>query len=340
MSIFFNVFIKSIAFFLSILTIIIIISLSVSFFADRNNNFTSLYGDESSSNIIAVIELNGLIIETRSELLNLTSPFIISPQSIKKNLEELKKISPRAIIFSINSPGGTVSASKKLYDIIKSYKKNNKNTKIFIHTDELLASGGYWVATAADGIYASYGSIIGSIGVKGPDWFFYDKPKTISTGIFGNTVETENGIKVFTNKAGKSKDIFNPFRKPTNNELRHLQNMVDEIYSDFIRIVSKERKIEINSIKEDIGALIFTSKDSKKLNLIDSELNLAELINNTIKDNNFLDHKVIKIINAKNSLLKEILTSTHNKKEKYFDYKCLSLRSSMTAILSYEATGC
>ena len=164
MSIFFNVFIKSIAFFLSIITIIIIISFSISLFSDSNKDFATLYGEDSSSNIIAIIELNGLIIETSSELSNLTTPFIISPQSTKENLEELKKISPKGIIFSINSPGGTVSASKKLYDIIKSYKKNNKNTKIFIHTDELLASGGYWVATAADGIYASYGSIIGSIG--------------------------------------------------------------------------------------------------------------------------------------------------------------------------------
>ena len=339
MSIFWNIYIKSIAIFLSILTIIIFIILLLSFFQDKNSEYTLIYGDENSSNIIAVYELNGLIVETSRELANFIDPFIISPFNTNKNLENLKEISPKVIIFSINSPGGTVSASKKIYEIIKNYKKDN-NIKILVHTNELLASGGYWVATAADEIYASYGSIIGSIGVKGPDWFFYDKPKTISTGIFGNTVETENGIKVFTNKAGKSKDIFNPFRKPTNNELRHLQNMVDEIYSDFIRIVSKERKIEINSIKEDIGALIFTSKDAKKLNLIDSELNLAELINNTIKDNNFLDHKVIKIINAKNSLLKEILTSTHNKKEKFFDYECLSLRSSMTAILSYEATGC
>ena len=190
MSIFFNVFIKSIAFFLSIITIIIIISLSVSLFSERNNDFITLDGEESSTNIIAVIELNGLIIETSSELSNLTTPFIISPQSTKESLEELKKISPKGIIFSINSPGGTVSASKKLYDIIKNYKKNNKNTKIFIHTDELLASGGYWVATAADGIYASYGSITGSIGVKGPDWFYYDKPKTLSTGIFGNRIES------------------------------------------------------------------------------------------------------------------------------------------------------
>ena len=340
MSIFFNVFIKSIAFFLSILTIIIIISLSISLFSERNNDFITLDGEESSTNIIAVIELNGLIIETSSEVSNLTNPFIISPQSTKENLEELKKISPKGIIFSINSPGGTVSASKKLYDIIKSYKKNNKNTKIFIHTDELLASGGYWVATAADGIYASYGSITGSIGVKGPDWFFYDKPKTISTGIFGDTIETENGINIFSNTAGESKDIFNPFRKPTKKELEHLQNMVNEIYNDFIRIVSKERKIETITLEKEIGAQIFTSTHAAELNLIDAELNLAELINKILKDNNFTDYKIIKIINEKNSLVREILTSSSNKKEMHFNYKCLSLRSSITAILSYEATGC
>ncbi len=340
MSIFLNVFIKSLAFFLSILAIIVIISISVSFFTDRSNNFTTLYGDRDSSNIIAIIELNGLIFETSTDISNLTSPFIISPQSIQENLDELNKINPKAIVFSINSPGGTVSASKKLYDIIKNYKKDNKNTIIFIHTNELLASGGYWVATAADGIYASYGSITGSIGVKGPDWFFYDKPKSISTGIFGNTIETVNGIKVFSSKAGESKDIFNSFRKPTKNELEHLQNMADRIYSDFIRIVSKERKIEKKILEEEIGALIFTSQHATELNLIDEELNLEELINKIIKKNNFKDYKVIKIINAKNSLVREILTSQFIKKDQYMKFECLSLRSSMTALLNYEATGC
>jgi len=340
MSIFLNVFIKSIAFFLSIITIIIIISLSVSFFSDDNSNFTEVDGKENSNNLITIIELNGIIIETSSEFSNLANPFIISPKYIEKKLEEIKKISPKAIIFSINSPGGSVSASKKLYDIINNYKKNHNKTKIFIHTNELLASGGYWVATVADGIYASYGAITGSIGVKGPDWFFYDKPKTITTGIFGNSIETENGIKVFTNTAGKSKDIFNPFRTPTKKELEHLQNMVNKIYSDFIRIVSKERKIEINTLEKDIGALIFTSTHAAELNLIDDVLTLKELINKIIKENNFRDYRVIKMVIKKNSLLKEILTSYSNKKEIYFNYECLSLRSSITAILNYESTGC
>ncbi|MDC1185011.1 S49 family peptidase [Alphaproteobacteria bacterium] len=340
MSIFFNVFIKSIAFFLSIITIIIIISLSLSFFADTNTNLTIVEGDKSSSNVIAIIELNGLIAQTSSEISKLSNRFIISPNNVKNNLEKITEISPKVIIFSINTPGGTVSASKKLYDMIKNFKRNNKNTDIFIHTDELLASGGYWVATAADGIYASYGSIIGSIGVKGPDWFFYDKPKKLSTGIFGNTIETENGIKVFSSKAGKSKDILNPFRKPTKDELKHLQKMVNEIYSDFIRIVSKERKIETIMLEEDIGALIFTSEQATDLNLIDSELSLEKLIKKSIKDNNFEDYKVIKIVNTKNSLVREILTSTSSEQDSYMNLKCLNLRSTMTAILSYEATGC
>ena len=205
MSIFFNVFIKSIAFFLSIITIIIIISLSVSFFADTNNNFTILKGDESSSNIVAVIELNGLIVQTNSEISKLTNRFIISPNDIKNNLEKIKEISPKVIIFSINTPGGTVSASKKLYDMIKNFKKNNKNIDIFIHSDELLASGGYWVATAADGIYASYGSIIGSIGVKGPDWFFMINPKHFLQEYLEIRLKQKMGSKSFLIKLENQK---------------------------------------------------------------------------------------------------------------------------------------
>ncbi len=340
MSIFLNVFIKSIAFFVSILTIVIVTSLLINLLGERNNEFNTISGDENSSNIIAIIELNGLIIETTTTLSNWTNQYIISPKKIRKKLEVVKKISPNTIIFSINSPGGTVSASKEIYDMINNYKENNRDTKIFIHTDELLASGGYWVASAGDGIYASYGAITGSIGVKGPDWFFYDKPTTLSTGIFGNKVETENGIKVFSSTAGKSKDIFNPFRKPTRNELEHLQSMVSEIYNDFIRIVSKERKIEVSTLKEDIGALIFNSTNAAQLHLIDDELNLRELINKIIKENNFTDYKVIEMMNERDSLIKEILRSSSDIKEKYFNQKCLNLRSSISSILSYEATGC
>jgi len=314
--------------------------LLINFLNDHNKNeFIFLYGDKNSNNTISIIELNGLIIEKNRELSELTNSFIISPQDIRKYLKDLKNISPNVIIFSINSPGGTVSASKNFYDIVRDFKKDN-DVEILFHTNELLASGGYWASSSADKIYANYGSIIGSIGVKGPDWFFYDQPKSISTGIFGNKIETKESIKIYSSKAGKSKDIFNPFRRPTDYELAHLQKMVDEIYDDFIRVISKERKIEAKTLTNDIGALIYTSEKAVNLNLIDGELSLDNLINKIIKENNFKNYKVIKRFIQKNSLFREILTGIYYKSNLNIKFECLQLRSSISAILSYQSTGC
>ena len=340
MAIFFNTFIKGLAIFLSITFAVILISLAVSFFNNtENNSFIFIEGNKDSTNLIALIELNGIIVEKNNEFPNLTNNFIISPKQVKGHLDKLQKIKPKIIIFSINTPGGTVSASKNLYDIIKKYKKNN-DVEIIVHSSELLASGGYWVSASADQIYASYGSIVGSIGVKGPDWFFYDLPKSISAGVFGNRIETENGIKVFSNKAGKSKDIFNPYRKPTKQEITHLQDMVNEVYNDFVQIISKHRKIEMNIIVNDIGGLIFTSKKALKLQLIDGVISLEDLIERTLKSKNFKNYKIIKKINKNPPLFKEIFMSKNITLQNNLNVHCLSLRTSITALLSYQSTGC
>ena len=94
------------------------------------------------------------------------------------------------------------------------------------------------------------------------------------------------------------------------------------------------------SSEASIGAFIFTAEQASKLNLIDDELNLEQLINKIIKENNLTDYKVIKMMNAKKSLVREILTSINYEKENYFRFECLSIRSSMTAILNYESIGC
>ena len=340
MAIFSNIFLKTLAIFISIAFIIILTFLVLNLFNNNGNkNFIFVSGDKDSTNSLAIIELNGIIIENNNELTNFTNNFIISPKLVKSYLDELKDIGSKNIIISINSPGGTVSASKNLYDIITKYKKNN-NSEILVHTNNLLASGGYWVATSADKIYASYGSIVGSIGVKGPDWFFYDQPKSISTGIFGNRIETKNGIKVFSNHAGKSKDIFNSFREPTKQEIAHLQNMVDEIYSDFVQVVSKQRKIEMVTIVNDIGGQIFTSKKATKLDLIDGEISLDELIKKTIKNKKFESYKIIKKSNQKNSLVREIFMGNNINLQNNLNLQCLNIQTSITALLNYQSTGC
>ena len=340
MAIFWNIFIKTFSFFLAIVIIFSIITIILSFSSgSKNNTFALIEGDSNSTNTIAIIELNGLIINNNDQFSELINPFIISPNILKKYFDELDEVAPKIVIFSINSPGGTVSASNDLYEMIIKYKKNHQ-TEIIFHTNELLASGGYWVSSSADKIYANYGAIIGSIGVKGPDWFFYDKPKSISNGIFGDRIDTEDGIKVFTNLAGESKDIFNPFREPTQKEINHFQSLVNEIYNDFVRIISKERKIEISTITDDIGALIYSSKEAKELNLIDGEINLNNLIKKIINENKFNEYKILKKSIRTRSFLREIFSGNIYNYEINLESECLALRSSMSVILSYDSIGC
>ena len=340
MAIFINIFLKTFAFAISILSLIFVIFLTLNLFNKENNNsFSFISGEKNSNNTIAIINLDGLIIERNRDISTLANRAIIAPSEVKNYLEDLDSSSTKVIIFSINSPGGTVSASKNLYEIIKNYKEIHK-VEILFHTNELLASGGYWVSLSGDKIFANYGSIIGSIGVKGPDWFYYDTPNSISTGIFGSTIETGEGIKIYSNTAGKSKDIFNPFRKPTKQELNHLQQMVDSIYEDFVRIVSKERSLETNTIINEIGALIYTTKNAKKLNLIDGEINLDDLITKTLREKKFKDYKIIKTQNLNKSLLREVFTNTNDRLGFYKNNSCFNLRSSISTILNYHSVGC
>ena len=120
------------------------------------------------------------------------------------------------MLVSINSPGGTIGASNDTYNAFRKFTKQSR-AKVIFHTSEILASGGYWLSLSGEEIFASYGSIIGGIGVKGPDWIFFDSPKLISSGFLVYHLEVNKEIKVFSSNAGKSKDLFNSFRKPTKN---------------------------------------------------------------------------------------------------------------------------
>ena len=98
-----------------------------------------------------------------------------------------------AVAVSINSPGGSVSASQNIYMLFQKFKEENKIT-IYFNTSDILASGGYWVSLSGDKIFASYGALIGSIGVKGPDWLYYNSPTSLSTGILVGIIYWSLGL--------------------------------------------------------------------------------------------------------------------------------------------------
>ncbi len=311
MTLFFRTFIRVLGFLSAFLVFILLVSFLVIFFSEnkKNNNFSYSTGNPGSLNKIAILNLNGPILNDPIGDVNffLRSNFdIIFIKQVKKLLEELETQNIKGLVISIDSPGGTVSASKKLYDLFINFKNKN-SVKIYFHTNELIASGAYWAALSGDKIYADYGSLIGSIGVKGPDWIYYDNPISISSGLIGNSIETKNGIKTFSNIAGNSKDLFNPFRPPTTKEIADLQNSVQNIYEDFVIYVSKSRKLEKDFITNDLGAMIYDSKTAKQKFLIDDVLPLNKVVNLISENLELKDFQIIENYNNEISFLESLI---------------------------------
>ena len=310
MRIFFNALAKTLGILLGFSIIIIILGILLNLLNDPNfnrvSNFEFIEGDEISENKIIYLDINGPIFSRSNNNISLINSDVIYANLVEQkllNMSEEKNI--KALLISLNSPGGTVSGSNRLYEVLMEFKKKF-NIPIYIHVQELLASGAMWAALPADKIYASYGAIIGNIGVKGPSWFVYNNPKSIKTDLFGSDIDTEDGIDFYQPYAGRSKDIFNPFRQPTNEEINNIQNMLDSIYEQFVIKISKHRKIEGDYIKNNIGALLYDSKTAKSHNLVDGvysfDMALKQLINNLDLSN---DYKLLKIKGSTNNLIRK-----------------------------------
>ncbi len=339
--IFFSVFFRTLGFLSALLIFIIIINLVLNFSNElEKKQFVMTEGIPSSNNIIANINLNGPIFNNNRNVLGNNFYDYINPSQVKSYLEELKELQIKALIININSPGGTVSATAELEQIIYEFKKHT-NIKVYFFTKEILASGGYWVATTADKIFASYGSIIGSIGVSGPSWFYYNSPTSLSSGVFGQTIETREGIEVFNQNAGEGKDLFNPFRRPKSDEIKHLQDIVDDVYNDFITKVSRNRKIEISNIKNNIGALIYSSNQAKNNFLIDDILNYETLIKLIIKENEFEDYKIYEN-KVSNSIFENLLVkyNDQNKDEYSLEKICRNLETNVSVVIPIYLKDC
>lgn len=163
----------------------------------------------------------------------------------------------KAILLYINTPGGTVTDSNSIYRMLKSYKEEYK-TPIFAYVDGLCASGGMYVACAADKIYTSDASIIGSIGVLlGP---FMNVHKLME----------KIGVHSETMTAGKNKDEMNPFREWKTDEGEDFRVLTEYFYEHFINIVVSNRpKITRQQLKDEFGAQVFAAKTAEEYGFID-----------------------------------------------------------------------
>ena len=200
---------------------------------------------------ISIIKLDGVISDSAgsSFFRDLTSSSSVLDLIIKATKDQTVK----AIVIRINSPGGTVAASQELYKAVINARKKKP---IVITMGDIAASGGYYISSAADVIFANPGTLTGSIGVITSYLNFYDLLNKI-------------GVKGVVIKSGSYKDIGNPTRPMTPEEKKILQSLLDDTYDQFLSDVSKGRNIQKRNIAQIAQGLIYTGRQAKKIGLVD-----------------------------------------------------------------------
>lgn len=160
----------------------------------------------------------------------------------------------RAIVIRINSPGGTVSATQEIFQKIMQIRK--ENIPVVASMGDIAASGGYYIASACDVIYANPGTLTGSIGV------------IISAPNFQKLFE-EFGIDMNVIKSGKYKDILSSARVLEEDERLMLQQLVDLSYKQFLKDVSLGRNMPIADFREYADGRIFSGTQAFDYKLVD-----------------------------------------------------------------------
>lgn len=202
-------------------------------------------GVSYSKDHVAIININGEI----------SSNGPVNVQNIIPHIEKaVNNSSCLGVILKINSPGGSATQSKIIFDEINKFKKIN-DKKIYTVIEDVGASGGYYIAASGDMIFANASSIVGSIGVR------------LDSFNVSSLME-KLGIESQVISSGKDKTILDPFNKLTEKHRLHLKTLLASIHEQFISDIQKSRssKIDENNV---FTGLFWTGTEALKIGLID-----------------------------------------------------------------------
>src|SRR5712691_6520706 len=189
---------------------------------------------------VAVVELEGIILDVDDILKELKS-YRDNPQV-------------RAVVIRINSPGGVVGPSQELHDALRRLRQGGK--PVVASLGAVAASGGYYVAVAADRIYANPGTLTGSIGVV-----------MQLANIEGLLKKV--GVDYVVVKAGAYKDVGNFARAMSPAERKMLQELLDDVYSQFVDAVSEGRGLEKKDVLAFAEGRIYSGQQALALKMVD-----------------------------------------------------------------------
>jgi len=203
--------------------------------------------DSSEKQHTAIIDVVGAIAENE----------VANADSIIEGLRDaVKDKKTKGIVLNINSPGGSPVQSAYVYEEIKRIKQKHPKLPIYAVVSDICASGGYYIAAAADKIYVNQSSMIGSIGV-------------VMNGFgFVSTME-KLGVDRRLIIAGEHKALMDPFSPANEVETRHMQTLLDDVHQQFIRAVKAGRGERLQETEDMFSGLVWTGEQGVKLGLAD-----------------------------------------------------------------------
>jgi protease IV len=203
---------------------------------------------------VAIVELEGIILDVDDIVRDLKShrdnPLV------------------RAVVVRINSPGGVVGPTQELVRAVQRLREAGK--PVVASLGAVAASGGYYVAVAADSIYANPGTLTGSIGV------------IMQMANLENLMK-KVGVEYVVIKAGQYKDMGNVSRPMTPEERRVLQALLDDVHRQFIDAVAEGRKLDRSRVVSFADGRVFSGAQAKTLGMVDELGGLEEALDRAAK---------------------------------------------------------
>jgi protease-4 len=208
---------------------------------------------------IVLMDVSGMLSdEGTTPILNLGTPPARVPLLVRVR-EELKKAEEdrqvRALLLRINSPGGTVTASDIIYREIASFKERTGLPVVAVLMD-VAASGGYYIALAADTIVAHPTTVTGSIG-------------TILITVNAEGLMQKLGVATTAVKSAEHKDMGSPFRALTREELSIFQSIINDMQGQFVTKVATSRKISPETARKLADGRVYTAEQALASKLVD-----------------------------------------------------------------------
>lgn len=183
----------------------------------------------------------------------------------------------QGVILRINSPGGSPVQAGQIYDAMLRLRKQYPHTPLYVVADDLCASGGYYVASAAERIYVNQASLIGSIGVLMDGFGF--------TGAMDKL-----GVERRLLTAGANKGFLDPYSPLNPQQVAYAQGMLEEIHQQFIQAVRNGRGSRLKETPDMFSGLVWTGAKSVQLGLADGFGSAEDVARNVIHAEKLVDY--------------------------------------------------